>query len=926
MNSQNNASKAIAARRLLESGLLLTFVLISIICPAQCPSASNLATSGVASSSSVGSGGVASRVNDGSTDGIYANGSVAHTGSVSASEWIQIDLGSVQAIGDIVVWNRADVSVMNRLSNAYILAADTPFPTDPNDLSGALANADFSFQFGNTTNVIHGVLSVDDRIRYIRVQKSGSNLGGNSLQIAEIQATSTCDSDQDNVVDLLDIDDDNDGIIDQDEGEVNTTFHQYFNNGNLGTIGTYTANPGSGSMSNTGTISVLGTTSQYYGIGNGGATNPLLTLAFDDNVTNVQLMALDFDSDEEFFIRVYDGFGTLIEDITPFLTYVGEDVGVLADGGIGQSLSVGPTGIGINYPNDRVQNAFRLDLSFEVSLIEIEKINSGTAGSQFGVTGAFEHGDADGDGISNQFDLDSDNDGCADYIESAGSFTNADGILALGVVDGNGGAVSTNLGNAVNNSGIPLIAGNGFLNGHSITPESSPDCTDCDSDGIANYLDTDDDNDGILDAEEGYIENLDVIAHGFNFGNYSVQLQPPFINSVSNIVEGSGINTSIVVSFLSVNGVNSSSHNQAVSQGDYLEYTFTTGANLLGYYVDAFEMSPRNTGPYQMSVYISDDNFISEVQLVKSAPVTVTNSYLNYDFSDFKLLPSTVYTVRIYFFGLNSFLFDDPRMLIGEYGGQDTDADGDLDQCDLDSDNDLCPDVLEANYTDSDGDEVLGNSPVTVNNTGQIIGQGGYTGTNAAVTTFNISGSASNEACSILLPIELLSYTAEKFNEEALLKWITQSELNNNYFQFERSVDLITWEKIGVVQGAGNSQDELRYEFMDKTPYPEINYYRLSQVDYDGQTEFVGIRSLDFTPDNKSVLWPNPAMDVLTVKPKEDIMGDVELRVVDVLGKVVKLEHIQGETTVNVANFESGTYYIELITEGRVENLRFIKL
>lgn len=64
----------------------------------------------------------------------------------------------------------------------------------------------------------------------------------------------------------------------------------------------------------------------------------------------------------------------------------------------------------------------------------------------------------------------------------------------------------------------------------------------------------------------------------------------------------------------------------------------------------------------------------------------------------------------------------------------DNDSDGIPDILDLDSDGDGCPDVLEAGFTDPDGDGILGSSPITVDANGEVLGQGGYTGTTSAVT------------------------------------------------------------------------------------------------------------------------------------------------------------------------------------------------
>ncbi len=109
--------------------------------------------------------------------------------------------------------------------------------------------------------------------------------------------------------------------------------------------------------------------------------------------------------------------------------------------------------------------------------------------------------DTDNDGIANIYDLDSDNDGCADLEEAAGNFTVADnGVTATGTLtDGNGGVVTTNLGNTVGATlaGVPNAAGGGQGVGN--TQDGINYCEDFDDDGVPDEVDLDDDNDGILD-------------------------------------------------------------------------------------------------------------------------------------------------------------------------------------------------------------------------------------------------------------------------------------------------------------------------------------------------------------------------------------------------------------------------------------------
>ena len=86
------------------------------------------------------------------------------------------------------------------------------------------------------------------------------------------------------------------------------------------------------------------------------------------------------------------------------------------------------------------------------------------------------------------------------------------------------------------------------------------------------------------------------------------------------------------------------------------------------------------------------------------------------------------------------------------------------------------------------------------------------------------------------LPVTLTSFTAKKEATAIELKWNTASEQNNSHFDVQRSVDGVTFSNLGKVNGAGNSTAPLAYYFTDNSPASGTNYYRLSQVDFDGKT------------------------------------------------------------------------------------------
>jgi hypothetical protein len=87
------------------------------------------------------------------------------------------------------------------------------------------------------------------------------------------------------------------------------------------------------------------------------------------------------------------------------------------------------------------------------------------------------------------------------------------------------------------------------------------------------------------------------------------------------------------------------------------------------------------------------------------------------------------------------------------------------------------------------------------------------------------------------LPVQLLGFSGQKTDEGVLLKWSTASEINSDYFVVERSTESNSWEQLGRQPGAGNSSSVNIYYLKDREPARGMNYYRLSQVDFDGRTE-----------------------------------------------------------------------------------------
>jgi len=94
------------------------------------------------------------------------------------------------------------------------------------------------------------------------------------------------------------------------------------------------------------------------------------------------------------------------------------------------------------------------------------------------------------------------------------------------------------------------------------------------------------------------------------------------------------------------------------------------------------------------------------------------------------------------------------------------------------------------------------------------------------------------------LPVQLTSFTGVAVDHVNRLDWTTVTETNCNYFDVERSNDGNHFSSIGNVQGAGNSTSSNNYTFNDENPFPGVNYYRLKQMDYDGNYQYSSVINL----------------------------------------------------------------------------------
>lgn len=106
----------------------------------------------------------------------------------------------------------------------------------------------------------------------------------------------------------------------------------------------------------------------------------------------------------------------------------------------------------------------------------------------------------------------------------------------------------------------------------------------------------------------------------------------------------------------------------------------------------------------------------------------------------------------------------------------------------------------------------------------------------------------------IVLSVELVFFTGEDLGRRNSLKWKTASEINNHYFDVEKSTDGLIWEHVGRVEGNGTTKEEHSYQIIDETVERTVNYYRLNQIDFDGQKTTHNIILIDNSTEKKQLL------------------------------------------------------------------------
>jgi hypothetical protein len=227
-------------------------------------------------------------------------------------------------------------------------------------------------------------------------------------------------------------------------------------------------------------------------------------------------------------------------------------------------------------------------------------------------------------------------------------------------------------------------------------------------------------------------------------------------------------------------------------------------------------------------------------------------------------------------------------------------------------------------YTNNDWDPPATYSGATV------VSPGVYTMSRSGISSFSPFGVGDDVKP---LPVEFLEFNATCIKAQVQLMWSTATEINNSHFAIERSADGNSFETIGSVEGSGNSNSILFYEFTDISPLTSnVSYYRLRQVDFDGTTAYSMIKAVK-TPSNQltvAEIYPMPAGETVNVNLNNVRSGTWKVEIFDLSGRVLFQEThslASGMQTLQVttANLPQGTYLLSIRNDSENHSLKLVK-
>ena len=522
--------------------------------------------------------------------------------------------------------------------------------------------------------------------------------------------------------------------------------------------------------------------------------------------------------------------------------------------------------------------------------------------------GVNDKSDKDLDGLPNQYDRDSDNDGIPDVVESYGVDTDGDGKIDNYTETDNDG-LSQNV--DANNTGV---MGSGLGLG----------APDFDGDGIANYLDTDSDNDGIPDIieAEGADTNNNGMADNFTDANGD--------GVTDNYILATGL-LKTGTDLAPVDGRADSYPNKNKDRDfrpnaydldsdddgivDVIEAGFadadfngradsTLGPNGWAFIISlkpslGLRFTDADTYPDYLDIDSDDDGIPDNIEAQSTAsyklPVVAD--------ADGDGL-ATIYDNYVGFGGSGIYVYDHDADGTPDYRDSDSDADG---RTDIVEGNDfnlngLADDLVTLTGLDTDGDGLDNrfdslNSVTNIKGTSYRMGNSGsFTGDASPGSRTVVQRSQPWQpdrdwrCVGLVLPLQFLSFTGSQNNDNVLLRWTIIAEKEVDRFEIERSINNSNYIKTATVSQPVLLQVQQSFSATDDISNlnSDVIYYRLKVIGKNGSIKYSNVLVVRKNLNKAEIsIIPNPAKNYVVIKFYAEKDTEVSMWLYDNTGRII---------------------------------------
>jgi hypothetical protein len=178
--------------------------------------------------------------------------------------------------------------------------------------------------------------------------------------------------------------------------------------------------------------------------------------------------------------------------------------------------------------------------------------------------------------------------------------------------------------------------------------------------------------------------------------------------------------------------------------------------------------------------------------------------------------------------------------------------------------------------------------------------------------------------CAGALPVTWLGFTATpQENKEVLLQWKVTNEINTADYVAERSTDGVDFSILQTVAATTSSTSAKTYQTTDQSPVAGNNYYRIKEVDKDGNYTYSKIIMIPVNDPNVISVTPNPASSYVNITSRLLIK---RIQLFSTTGQLLRdISTANNNYKLMISDLQTGQYFLRLETDNQVFNQKIIK-